>query len=275
MQNIVDEEFNSILEEWGYEKPCAIGRGSFAKVFRIKSKRDSSFCACKISNRKEMLWTEAEVLQEVKHQLFPYYLDYKEKGECGFLFMEYIPGQNLGMLMKRRGKMSQRSVIGIGMALAEGLSYLHELPRPVWFRDLKPENIMLQEDGRVKLLDFGSAAYGKNNSCVVTGTVGYGAPEQWTDAGGVGSYSDVYALGKVLTFLLGGGKCYWGLKKILEDATRVKRSERIPEMRFFQRRLQPYASGIWHEIMRAELRALFLTKQEMYIYTHNIIKKNV
>lgn len=273
MQNIMEEELNTILGEWGYEKPCAIGRGSFAKVYRVKRKRDGRFCACKISERKELLWAEAEVLQGLKHPLFPYYLDYKEKEECGFLFMEYISGQNLGAFMRRRGKMSQNSVIGIGMALAEGMCYLHELPEPVFFRDLKPENIMLQENGRVRLLDFGSAVCGKNNSRVVTGTVGYGAPEQWTDVEGVGSYSDVYALGKVLVFLLGGGMCYRGLKQILEEATKEVRSERIPDMRCLRRRLQPYASGTWHGIVGAELRALLPTRQENYIYTHNIVKK--
>lgn len=261
-----------LLEQWGYEKPCIIGEGGFAKVYRVRKQDAGAVCVCKVSCKKEMLGAEAGILRQLKHPLFAAYLDYKESETLGFLFMEYIPGQTLGTLIKRRKKMSQRRVIEIGMALAEGLCYLHEQPVPIIFRDLKPENIMLREDGTVKLLDLGSALWGNASLRVLTGTKGYSAPEQWTDTESIGAYSDVYALGRVLLFLLGDGKTYYGVFKLLESAVREERRERIPDMRCFYHQLKPYASNHVRSIVKAEMQALLYGKCSNYIFLQNIVK---
>ena len=260
------------LKRLGYEDACLIGEGAFAKIYRVRETATGRFYACKISEKKEMLREEGRILQQLNHGLFPKYVDFKEGEEVGFLIMEYIPGRDLGAHIKRRRKLKLQQVTRIGMALAQGLCYLHELPTPIFFRDLKPENIMIREDGEVKLLDLGSAVRADASVRAITGTVGYAAPEQWSDFGRVGEYSDVYALGKVLNFLLGDGNKYFGVEQLLKEATREKIEERIPNMRCFMSRLKPYASQNVKKILRAEGQAFFRIKGGDYIFQQNIVK---
>ncbi len=232
------KEIEKTVLEWGYESSCFIGRGSFAEVYRVKECDAGRFWACKVSRQREMLRKESLILQQLEHPLFPRFCDLRETEENVFLFMEYVPGSNVRRLIEKRGKMTQQQVIRIATALAEGLCYLHELRTPILFRDLKPENIIIREDGEVKLLDFGSADLGKSTLHIITGTEGFAAPEQWLDSVNVGNYSDVYALGKVLYFMLGNGKIENWFYNLLEDCVRDDPKERIPDMRCFLSRLQ-------------------------------------
>lgn len=269
---VTDTDVSNFLHEWGYEKPCLIGQGAFAEVYRVKERATGRFVACKVSLEQEMLRKESSILQQIEHPLFPAFYDFGKNEGMGFLFMEYIPGTSLGTLMKRRGKMKQRQAIRIGMALAAGLCYLHELSTPVIFRDLKPENIVIREDGAVKLLDFGSAVRVNTSLHAITGTDGYAAPEQWTDVESVGTYSDVYALGKVMGFILGKKKGYRGLEMLLEQAAKEEIKERIPNMRYFSKRLRPYASENKWDIIKAECRSFFRRRESEYIFQQDIIK---
>lgn len=234
----VEKDTKAAFREWGYESPCLIGKGAFADVYRVKQCFSGKVFACKVSRERERLQREGLFLQQIEHPLFPLYLDFKEREERGFLFMEYIPGTSLHALVMRRGKLSCRQAVRIGTALAEGLCYLHEQKEPIFFRDLKPENVIIRENGEVGLVDLGSAVRADADEKAITGTPGYAAPEQWTDAENVGSYSDVYALGKVMYFMLGKGKIQRRLAWLLENCVREEMEQRIPTMRCFLNRLQ-------------------------------------
>lgn len=210
-----------------------IGEGAFAKVYAVVRTDGGEVLACKVSKEKEMLGKEAGILQKINHSLFPRFYAYEEKGNEGFLYMEYVPGRTLKELVTERGNLSGEQAVRIGTALAEGLLYLHESIPSVLFRDLKPENIIIGREGSVKLVDFGSADIGGNYREVITGTKGYGAPEQWQDLGRVDKCSDVYALGKVMYFMLGERKPEKWLRDLLENCVAVKTEERIPDMRCF------------------------------------------
>lgn len=261
-----------VLQRMGYRDACLIGQGGFAKIYRVKETDTGRFLACKISRDKKMLRSEGQILQQLRHVLFPDYVSFEESGAFGCLFMEYIPGRSLKELVKRRGKLSQRQVIRIGMALAQGLCYLHQLSIPVFYRDLKPENIMIREDGEIKLLDFGSAVRADALKGAITGTLGYSAPEQWSDAGCVGEYSDVYALGKVMKFMLGDGRRYVGLECLLKAAVQETIEERIPDMICFMSILRPYTSADFRVILRAEAQACFNKGWVNYLFLQNIVK---
>jgi len=210
-----------------------IGEGAFAKVYALTRPDTGQIYACKVSRKRQMLKKEATILAQLEHPLFPQFYDYREEGEEGFLSMEYIEGQTLSQRVTKQGNFTQREAIEIATQLAEGLLYLHERNPCILFRDLKPENIMLEEGGGVKLLDFGSADVGGMSLDVITGTKGYGAPEQWWDRSRVGKYSDVYALGKVIYFMLGNGKVDKWLEDLLENCITVNMQERLPDMRCF------------------------------------------
>jgi len=103
--------------------------------------------------------------------------------------------------------LTEREVIEIGIAIADGLAHAHE--RGIWHRDVKPANILLTDDGEPMLLDFNLAANQQDTAPAAGGTPRYMAPEQieaLTDpAAHVGAPADLYALGVVLHELLTGG----------------------------------------------------------------------
>lgn len=267
-----DPQIRRILHGWGYEMQCLVGRGAFSQVYRVREYASGRVYACKVSTERKMLRREARLLKQLSHPLFPAFHETGQEGELVFLFMEYVPGSDLGALLERRGAFSQRRGMEICMELAEGLRYLHERQEPVIFRDLKPENIMIREDGRVKLLDLGSAGTPETEECVRTGTPGYAAPEQLSGAGPTGPHSDVYALGRVMYYLLTGKKpvfwacgvdrasfgkrkLYRGVEMLMADCMRRNPEERLPDMRQFLRRLLPYACGRRGRILQLECRA--------------------
>lgn len=220
-----------------------IGEGAFAKVYTVPLSGTGRVLACKVSRQQELLRKEAFILKKVNHPLFPGFYDYMEKEDEGFLYMEYIPGRTLEQIVTDRGNLTQAETVGIAAELAAGLLYLHEGTPPILFRDLKPENIIIGQGGGVKLVDFGSAAVGQTYRKVITGTKGYGAPEQWWDPLKVDKCSDVYALGKVMFFMLGEQKAEKWLGDLLEDCVVTRTEERIPDMRCFLTRVRGKNTG--------------------------------
>lgn len=210
-----------------------IGQGAFSKVYRMTEQVTGEQVACKISEHIAMLKAEWELLCSLEHPLIPGVYEWREEGGYGFLFLEYVPGNNLEEYIRKNGKLSGRKAIGLGKVLAEGLCYLHEQKYSIIFRDLKPANIMLGEDGSVKLLDFGSAVRLQDIGTDISGTRGYAAPEQWIDWEKIGCHSDVYALGKVLVFAMNPVWARRWFRRLLKDCTRERVEERIPNMRCF------------------------------------------
>lgn len=197
-------EIMSIMEH-GYSNPICIGQGSFGKVYRVLDVKTGKEYACKISLQTDMLEREGRVLAQIKHPLFPLYHASWQKGEHGFLVMEYVPGESLGRLVKRRGCLSPKCITEIVRELAEGLAFLHEQQVPIFFRDLKPDNVRIRQDGRVKLLDFGCACLEGENTPKSVGSLGFAPPEQLTGKGRTTAASDVYGLGRLICFMITGG----------------------------------------------------------------------
>lgn len=225
------------MSHMGYESPSLIGQGAFSKVYRVAETSTGGYVACKVSEHVDMLREEWNMLSGLCHPLIPKAYEWREEGGHGFLFMEYIPGKNLEQYILENGRLNTKQAVKLGKSLAEGLRFLHELDSPIIFRDLKPANIMVGLDGCVRLLDFGSGARLQDVRTSITGTQGYGAPEQWQQNGRIGSYTDVYALGKVIQFVWNNEKGYGWFASLLEDCTRIPMEERIPNMRCFLARV--------------------------------------
>lgn len=178
-----------------------IGEGAFSRVYLAEGRNGQRY-ACKVGREVKMLRREAEVLSRLYYPLFPAYVDYEEKEGEGWLVMEYISGRNLGQLARLRGGISPRQAMGIAMELTEGLRYLHERQPAILYRDLKPENIMVCQDGHIKLIDFGCACCQDAQHGARAGTPGFAPPEQLTEGGIAGIYSDVYGLGRTIQRVL-------------------------------------------------------------------------
>lgn len=236
-KDIEKQDVCRILSKRGYQNPQLVGEGAFSRVYRAWDERGNRMVACKTSRKKEMLAREAGYLVRIRHPLFVRAFDYFVEEDIGILVMEYVYGCSVGELLCRRKKLSVKQTVRIGMALADGLKYLHEEEKALIYRDLKPDNILVREDGAIKLVDMGCA--GERGSREIAGSRGFAAPEQLLGNAPADTCTDVYGLGKVLLQIL-TPKAPVGLQQILESCTRAKQEERIPDMRFLMRMLAPY-----------------------------------
>lgn len=131
--------------------------------------------------------------------------DVGEDQNMHYIVMEYVKGKTLKQYIKEFAPLSPARAVQIMKQLTSAIAHAHE--NQIIHRDIKPQNILMDEEGNVKVTDFGIAtslaatSYTKTNS--VIGTVHYLSPEQ--ARGGIATKkSDIYSLGIVLYELLTG-----------------------------------------------------------------------
>ena len=118
-----------------------------------------------------------------------------------FIAFEFIEGENLRVLIDRRGTIPAGECVGYMIQVAAGLN--HAAERGVVHRDIKPSNIVITPDGRAKIVDMGLARQldanpangGVTQSGVTLGTFDYISPEQALDPRRADVRSDIYSLG--------------------------------------------------------------------------------
>ena len=148
---------------------------------------------------------EAQSASLLNHPNIVQIYDVGEDDGNFYIVMEYINGQTLKQLIKKRGKLSVPEAVDIMSQLTDGLAHAHD--SYIIHRDIKPQNIMILDDGMVKITDFGIAmainASDLTQTNSVMGSVHYLPPEQ---ASGKGSTikSDIYSLGIMLYEMLAG-----------------------------------------------------------------------
>ena len=192
--------------EKDYKQIKILGKGATAEVFLVEEQTTGKHYAMKCCEREGILGQEAMILQSIQHPMFPYVKEYSCKNR-EYLVIEYIEGQNLQELLDKGISFSVEEVLYIMDNILSGLSYLHKQNPEILYRDLKPANIMLDKKGKVHLVDFGAACYGKDakmTKAYMVGTYGYAAPEQFWQGAKQDKVCDIYAAGKVLAYLLSG-----------------------------------------------------------------------
>ena len=154
---------------------------------------------------------EAQSASLLNHPNIVQIYDVGEDDGNFYIVMEYIKGQTLKQLIKKRGKLSVPETVDIMSQLTDGLAHAHD--SYIIHRDIKPQNIMILDDGMVKITDFGIAmainASDLTQTNSVMGSVHYLPPEQ---ASGKGSTikSDIYSLGIMMYEMLAGVMPYRG-----------------------------------------------------------------
>lgn len=195
-----------------------IARGGMATVYRARDMRLDRPVAVKVMH--DVFATDPEFvarfIREAKaaaafsHPNVVAVFDQGADGGHVYLVMEYVVGETLRDLLRRRGRLSPAEALGILQPVLAALSAAHA--SGLIHRDVKPENVLLARDGRVKVADFGLAqAVNRTASRTATliGTVAYLAPEQVT-RGVADARSDVYAAGIMLFEMLTGAPPYQG-----------------------------------------------------------------
>jgi eukaryotic-like serine/threonine-protein kinase len=151
---------------------------------------------------------EAALLSRLRHPAIPDISDRFETDGMIYLVLAFGGDRNLETVRQQSGGIvTLAELIPWMLQLCEVLEYLHGRTPPVVHRDLKPENVLLDEHGRVVLIDFGIAKESDQSQMTHTlaraASYGFSPPEQVLGTG-TDQRSDVYALGATLYMLLTG-----------------------------------------------------------------------
>lgn len=194
-----------------------LGRGGMGAVYEAFDERLSRTVALKetlveTDELRRAFEREARLLANLRHPVLPKVLDHFSEGEGLFLVMEFIPGDDLGlMLEKQQSAFSMVEVLRWADQLMDALGYLHTLSPPVLHRDIKPSNLKLIARSQIVLLDFGLAK-GTAGQMTHTGSnslLAYSpnySPLEQMQGTGTDERSDLYALGATLYHLMTGIK---------------------------------------------------------------------
>jgi len=202
-----------------------IGRGGMGSIYLAEDNRlPGRLCALKevmydvnlpaetLTQGREQFYREASLLARLDHPNLPKVSDFFSDGECDYLVMDYVPGEDLKTLMdqtRRDGNyLAQTDILAWASQLADALEYLHYQKSPIIHRDIKPSNLKLTPSGLLKLVDFGLVKQLVPDEMTITiiqgrGTALYTPLEQYGgDAGHTDVRIDIYAFGATLYHLL-------------------------------------------------------------------------
>ncbi|KAK8883798.1 hypothetical protein M9Y10_042897 [Tritrichomonas musculus] len=146
-----------------FEILSVIGRGFYGKVMLVKKKDTDELYAIKtvhknllIESRKvHTIFAERNVLMKSKHPFIVNICFAFQTETKVYLGLEYVPGGDLYRHLHTDGNLSIEEVRLIIAQLCLAIDYLHSVN--VVYRDLKSENVLIDQDGFVKLTDFGLA----------------------------------------------------------------------------------------------------------------------
>lgn len=146
---------------------------------------------------------EANILAMLDHPAIPKIFDTFTIETRSYLILELVRGENLESILRSSPTfLPMETVLSWALELCNVLNYLHRhKPLPIIFRDLKPSNILINENGRITLVDFGIARpFQIGSKGTMIGTEGYSSPEQYR--GDASAKTDIYSLGATLHHLL-------------------------------------------------------------------------
>jgi tetratricopeptide (TPR) repeat protein/tRNA A-37 threonylcarbamoyl transferase component Bud32 len=194
-----------------YEVGRLLGRGGMGEVYEaldldLDRRVALKFVAPELAADTEALKRferEARAAAALNHPHIATLFAFEREGGRTFIAMELVGGESLRARIQR-GRLAVAEALAIARDVAGALALAHR--RGIVHRDVKPENLMFDEDGVVKLMDFGLARAVQASRMTMTGstlgTAAYMPPE--SVRGSVGAPGDVFALGVMLHEMLTG-----------------------------------------------------------------------
>lgn len=197
-----------------FELGKLLGHGAFAKVYYAKNIKTNQSVAIKIIDKEKILKSglvthikrEISILRRVRHPNIVQLYEVMATKTKIFFVMEYIRGGELFDKVAK-GRLKEEIARKYFQQLISAVEFCHA--RGVYHRDLKPENLLVDENGDLKVSDFGLSAMSdqiRKDGLFHTfcGTPAYVAPEVLARKGYDGAKVDVWSCGVILFVLLAG-----------------------------------------------------------------------
>lgn len=195
-----------------FELLKVVGKGSFGKVMQVRKKDTGDIYAMKVLKKEQLVKrkqvahtkTERKVLESIDHPFivslrFAFQTDAKL-----YMILDYFTGGELFFHLKNHGRFPEERAKFYAAEITLALECLHN--NAIVYRDLKPENVLLDNEGHIRLTDFGlskDCVGNKQLTHTFCGTPEYLAPEVIHGAG-YGHAVDWWSLGTLLYEMLTG-----------------------------------------------------------------------
>jgi len=182
---------------------------------------------------------EAQTLASFKHPNIVRVLRFFELNNTAYMVMEYEQGKSLSNYVMNQDRLTESKIIEMFIPLFKGLELIHQ--QNFLHRDIKPDNILVRDDESLVLLDFGSARqatdeHDQDNGYTTIISPGYAPLEQYDRYGHQGVWSDIYALGGVLYWLVSQVRPEQSLNRMANDS--LIPAEKIAKGQFSKQFLQ-------------------------------------
>ncbi|KAK1417168.1 hypothetical protein QVD17_26291 [Tagetes erecta] len=208
-----DDGINGVLHG-KYELGRQLGHGTFAKVYHARNLQTGRNVAMKVVAKEkvikagmmEHLKREISVMKMVNHPNIVELHEVMASKSKVYFVMELVRGGELFSKIEK-GKLREDVARSYFQQLISAVDFCHS--RGVYHRDLKPENLLLDDEGNLKVTDFGLSAFSdhlRHDGLLHTtcGTPAYVAPEVIGKKGYDGAKADIWSCGVILYVLLAG-----------------------------------------------------------------------
>jgi serine/threonine-protein kinase len=251
-----------------YALESKIGEGGMAVTYRARDLLLNRTVAVKLMREQfttdlqfvERFRREAQAAARLTHENIAGVYDTGRANGMYYIVMEYVEGTDLKQRLRRDGPMSIMAALETARQIAAALDAAHR--GGLVHRDIKPHNILLNQDGKVKVTDFGIAKMVSDgeDTGVIIGSVHYISPEQARGEATTPS-SDIYSLGAVLFEMLTGRTIFEA-----ENAMAVAHKqiyERPPLPRTLRPEIPPVLESVVMRCLEKDPRARYQSAAEL------------
>ena len=247
-----------------------IGEGGMAEVYLANDIINKKEVAIKIIKQSTSLdplniarfSRETRASATLRHRNIIEIYDVDEYHSKPYMVMEYVKGESLKEVLKKRGTFTIVEACDIIYQLTDALMHAHE--HGVIHRDVKPQNIMIKNDGEIKLGDFGIALVNDaphlTQKDIVLGSVHYMAPEV-AQGKSATIQSDIYSLGITFFELLTGKLPFMDASAVNIAMKHI--SEPLPSLKKYRNDVDKKIEKVINKACNKELKYRYHTMKEM------------